>query len=728
MRTRLIHPFALLLIGALLPLAARAQEQPPDPEVEVLHWVATDGGDAMELEIFFALRDKRTGEAVLRDDVSLESAATVQVVGADAVPGALDDEPQTPIKVALVIDQSRSMSAVIGEEDGRPLRIIDAVRTAAREALGAAPPSASFVVMSFARDPAVQSTGFLRGADQAGVLSADIGKFEPIPGNTCIADAADAAIAYLSQNAEASERKAIILFTDGKDREGDSTSTPENNCSNLSLADVKTKALLTESSVIPIYVVGPCNEGCSNITPAELRQLARDTRGFAEIGPIGDMRGLFSRIMATLNSQQSVRARVYPRQGENTATFVVTRQGGQALSGTVQFDSPRDYRPPPQLTLEPLSYDPENDTYTAAVSLVNPLGVSTLAVGVYTSAEGDRVVLPDQVATVQGRTRIVLTFPGAGLDAGSEYFFLLRAEEEGRPVLNEAGSPILGFRRTTHTPELGFEIIGMTANYTANQLEVDLRWTGGGGGRALTFRGTLTEGATGRTNAIEPAAPQGDRLTVPLPPLLAASRERQEYTLNLTLQQDGEDYGSAAKAELIDPGPAPPGAPWGLIAAGLLAALAVALGGVIFARSRGAARQTAIPQPFNDATVLHKEPKPAPADATVLHVPDEPRRPRLRVQVAQTPGAGQAREQVVTSFPLLIGRDGAGMVIAGDEKISRSHVRVEAAGGGFTLTDLSANGTWVGERRIEKHAPFAFDEAVTVRLGPNTTLVLTPLA
>lgn len=732
MRKRHLSLIAILLFGTLLPFAAQAQEQPPDPEIEVLHTIATDVGDAIELEVFFAMRDKRTGEAVRRDVVNFDSAATVQIVGTEVVTGTLDDEPQTPIKVVLVIDKSRSMSRVIGEENDKPVRVIDAVRTAAQEALAAAPPNASFAVISFARESTIESDGFLRNADQSAVLRADIAKFEPVaerPGNTCIADAADDAITYLSQQTTAEERKAIILFTDGKDREGNSNTNLANNCSNLTIDQVQDKALLTQSSVIPIYVVAPCIDDCTNIKADELVALAQGTRAFQVIEPISEMRASFTKIMETLNGQQSVRARVFPREGENTATFVLNRPEASSLSGTVQFRSPKDFVPPPRLTLEPLGYNDITDSYTATVSIVNPRNVELVSVGVFTSAEGDQVVIPAQEERVDGRGEVPFIIPARGLKADLPYFFLLRARSQDGPLLTDKGSAVLGLRSTTYKPNLRFEIISLVPNYKENLLKVDLRFTGGQGGRDLRLRGTLTQDATGDANAINPTAPQGDTLTLPLPPLLSVARTKQFYTLNLILQLDGKDFQDVSKKQELDPPPPPMGTPWGLIIAGLLVALAGAVGTAFLVRSHNAARQAEIPIPFNDATVLHHEPKPSlSSDATVLHVPDEARQSRLRIRITQAGSTGLPREQDVKSFPLLIGRQGAGLVIAGDDKLSRSHVRIAVEGQGFTITDLSANGTWVGEQRLEKDVPFAFAGPLTVRLGPNTTLELTPLA
>lgn len=62
------------------------------------------------------------------------------------------------------------------------------------------------------------------------------------------------------------------------------------------------------------------------------------------------------------------------------------------------------------------------------------------------------------------------------------------------------------------------------------------------------------------------------------------------------------------------------------------------------------------------------------------------------------------REVLLTTVPLILGRSSDCGLVLDHEKVSRHHAEIRCEGQTFVVTDLgSTNGTWVNERRIERH-------------------------
>jgi len=75
----------------------------------------------------------------------------------------------------------------------------------------------------------------------------------------------------------------------------------------------------------------------------------------------------------------------------------------------------------------------------------------------------------------------------------------------------------------------------------------------------------------------------------------------------------------------------------------------------------------------------------------------------------------------------VLGRDHEAEVVIDATTVSRRHARLTVAEGGLTLEDLgSRNGTWVGEKKVER--PVGLEDGVTFKLGSlEVTLRLTRL-
>ncbi len=776
---------ALLGMFALGPLAG-AQERPP--EIAVLH-TATDpqpGAATLPLSIFFSLRDQN-GNIVPRSVVSLDGAQGSLIVAPAAgqpfppVPISVGD-PQTPIKIALVIDRSGSMNQRIGEANGQPLTLFEAVRTAAIESLKSAPQQAEFAVFSFAEKPELQSAGFLSQAEQSQLIQDAILRFapnKPGTGNTCITDAALAAIDFLNANKsdQALERKAVILFTDGIDKEADNSPTNGNNCSNLDFDAVIRSAQLSSGTIIPLYTIWPCTEPCDENQRAGLEKLARETRGASAIGSLQDSGALFQRVMELLNSQWVLKADVLASKGQNTATLrVQLGDDGTFLTAATPFESDRDYNPLPVIAVAQQQYSAEDDRYKVTLGITNPDGVGEVIAGVYNLDSGGVLVSQEQRFDKLGPL-LEFFLPTDGLKAGETYFLRITAQDKNKNPLQDAkGGPLLISYEFKYEPKLNYSIGAVTPEWEAGSLlvAVDVR---GAGERPLSFTGEITNRDKGDKEALAATSPREGQLRFPLPKLLRDATQPASYEITLRLE-DGEN-GLERRREppvTIEPQVQPGfltvfiNSPAGPVVLGLLGvALLGAIGGLIYMRTRPQKRE--IPLPFNPQTMLRPSPGEAaqavptprssavapaqvkipppvkvslppvapptevrssrqaapptvvsgPSSATVVHMPEQ-RRPRVRIKVVKTVDPTQVREQIF-ELPCSIGREQATFVITGDPKISRLHAELRADGDQLLLVDLgSTNGTLVRDKQLENKGSVALESPSVVGIGPNTTL------
>jgi hypothetical protein len=186
-----------------------------------------------------------------------------------------------------------------------------------------------------------------------------------------------------------------------------------------------------------------------------------------------------------------------------------------------------------------------------------------------------------------------------------------------------------------------------------------------------------------------------------------------------------------APAAAVAPAPAPAAAPDNTLlyaVAGLLV-VAIALVALVALRRRPAAVEVAPPVRSRDATsrvaaanageddeeqdgaertVVMRSPEVAAVERTVM----------LRVQpsLTVTRGLGQGKVfNLNAETSISIGRAPSNDIPLNDSAVSGEHCRVRPEGGNFVVHDLkSTNGTFVNEKRIERHRLSEGDE---IRIG-----------
>src|SRR5512143_1949117 len=87
-------------------------------------------------------------------------------------------------------------------------------------------------------------------------------------------------------------------------------------------------------------------------------------------------------------------------------------------------------------------------------------------------------------------------------------------------------------------------------------------------------------------------------------------------------------------------------------------------------------------------------------ETVVLQMPEAPKSFKLRIAEAQDENI--VGREFHFDRPALIGRADDCDIVLPDTSASRRHARIERTAAGFILQDQkSANGTWVGDRRVD---------------------------
>ena len=335
-RTVPIVAVFLLVLLAAVPLATYAQTA---AQIIVNYPELTDVDDALQLGVYFTVTDA-SGRVVT--DAKVKSAKLLLDDGTTVE--AQVEQPTTPFYIVLVLDASGSMGGAA--ED---------MRQAAIQAINDSPEQAQFAIIRF-NDKIDILQEFT--ADRNRAINA-IGEVKPVNlAGTCLYDASYEAIRLIKDAPQG--RRAIILFTDGKDEtaQGD-------QCSRHNLSDVVDFASQIDSRV-PIHTIGMSTQE-ANINSAELRNIATSTGGLAAIGDQTALKDLFQQIMDALKSQWLAKALIYPMRGPHTATLTVTLEDGTTLAALVSFEAVRDYKVPvlPTATATPIIVDLEIQSVTA---------------------------------------------------------------------------------------------------------------------------------------------------------------------------------------------------------------------------------------------------------------------------------------------------------------------------------------------------------------------------
>ena len=648
------NPVALALIAALAitlsPLVARAQDQPP--EVVTIAAMPEQRPDGLHLRTLFLVRDKATGRVV--QPKNIESASLLLSDNADEATPALLSSPTTPIKIALLLDESGSMT-----------KYIPSVRAAAKDAIAKAPDQAQFAIFRFSdissRSQVSPDLGFTPKADSATINNFIDTQYDARPNApTCLYNIALQATHYLAQNVAAGERRAIILFTDGKDERLDGT-----RCSDRSLDDVTREADPDSNSPTPIYTVGLCSEqSCGNVATDVLGRMAAQTLAIERHGTPDKLAGLFYDVMDDLSAQKLAEATIAPCEEKQATLLVRLVNGRDPIRGVFSLPGDHCYTPRASVNIDAPQTNEAENSYQFPITIKNasPLALSNLAVQVidsngttaYTdtlsSAQAETQPHDQRSATIKVRARYMrvqgdytLRVTGSTSDGVS---FVGEAPPKGQPnVLGE-----LPFKHTLQAdvhisiasvrPNDGLTSLGVTVDIDHKNV-IDPTTLSFLQYEAKFFQNGIVVESFGPTGVDLTKTITSFDVDIPLPAKLRPVGNPAEYKLELTLIAPPDpkrglgpqSYKSAQQQFTLTPPPEK--SFWERVGPvvtspyTLWALLVVVLGCVgLYAYTRYRT-QRVIPRPFNPSTIIGA---PPPSVAAKL--------PHKRLEPPVSPSSG----------------------------------------------------------------------------------------
>ena len=308
----------------------------------------------------------------------------------------------------------------------------DTLKKAAKLALTNTPDNSFFSVIQF--DEKVK---LLQDFTQnISAISYAIDQYKVNPLATCLYDAAYTAVETLSK--APAGRRAVILFTDGKDEKSNGLGP----CSQHTYQDLTT---LANQMQVPINTIG-LSDATSKINTVELDSMASSTGGFSAISGQADLSQAFTKIMDALKAQWMAETVVYPIQGQNDATLSVLLKDNTSLNANFNFTSSNNYPGPPSpvaAQLTGLLFHPENSSYDIQLSLSSPELVSYVKVSIWDKKSGLKVAEYVFNDPVQFNT---FNFPTDKLTEGGDYtlHFIAVSRSDNTPfplVRDDQGNP-----------------------------------------------------------------------------------------------------------------------------------------------------------------------------------------------------------------------------------------------------------------------------------------------
>ena len=384
--------FCLLLVGIISLLVSGGAAAQESWRIRVNLVTTLERPSEMIARIYFGIFDPRTSRPVMDVDVSSVQLALTNT--GFTAQGEIKP-PDIPIYVTLVLDSSGSMA-----------NSAQLLRDAAKQALSNIPSDGLFAVIQFDEEVKILQDF----TENLSAIEFAIDQYKVNQRGTCMYDAAYAAIEAMKNLP--SGRRAVILFTDGKDEK-----TGGVRCSQHTYQELIDLAMLAQ---VPINTIGLA-ERASNINAVELQGMANSTGGYSATGGQADMAGAFSLMMDSLKSQWMAEAIIYPLKGNNNGILTLTLKDGTVLTSDVVIASNTEYSGPPSpvsARLDGLNYDPDAQQYNLQFSMSGSELVGYVKVSVWDQQAGLKV---DDYLFNDPQSNNVFPIPTNGMTAERDY-------------------------------------------------------------------------------------------------------------------------------------------------------------------------------------------------------------------------------------------------------------------------------------------------------------------
>lgn len=366
-----------------------AQSQ-PDVRINTISTIELP--ESVNLKIYFNFFDRQTGQAIT--DITPENAV-INLLNTGRAAGGEIKQPDIPIYVTMVMDASGSMAS------SQQL-----LKDAAKLALTNVPNDAFFSVVQFDEE-IILLQDF---TENLSALTFAIDQMKTSGKGTCLYDAAFTAVEAMEKAPVG--RRAVILFTDGKDETKEGTV-----CSQHTYRELVDKAM---NAQVPIHTIG-LSVSAGNINAVELENMAASTGGFSAIGNEGQLKKSFEQIMLGLKAQYMVESVIYPRSGDNNAVLTMSLPDFGEVSTDFIVNSSKDYPGPPSpvtAKLDGFALRPETMSYDVQLSFTSPELINYLKVAIWEERGGAKITefVFENIATFN-----TLNIPTDDLIAEREY-------------------------------------------------------------------------------------------------------------------------------------------------------------------------------------------------------------------------------------------------------------------------------------------------------------------
>ena len=717
---------AMIVLAATLPVRAQSSAQ---PQVVVLQTVpyAEPTDQQLGLDIFFTLR-RSDGTPIILDEAELADAGEIRLLSGTQSVSPVSIAPATgPIRIAFVIDASGTMVSSIAS-----------VREAAKKALEQAPPNALVAVYAFHKLESDQVLVPIQDYTQNHQLIIQaLDAITPKRNNpTCLYNAAFAATAQLAQSAGPADRRAIILFTDGKDE--DVTGKP---CSQRTVANVISGA---QEKNTPIYTIGLCSTAaCTNLNVDVLSQIAEGTNTFPRHGQLAEMEGQFRMVMDQINSQWVARGRVGASKGVTNATLTIFRTNQQApLACSLTFSAPRDFYAVPSFQLK-ARYVENQDGYELTISASNTQSLQ----GIVIEAWSENSVVAELPVALAALGAPVL-FPATKLSVGQKYNFLLHATDTlsnpftaATPIFKDDPTVLAqSGEQAAYRPLFSYAVETINADWKRNELVVKLTIHNATETSAPIFSGYVSASNSEVLRFARLVPDAEGQIHIPLGNEGAfRSAAESQKPLLLTVTPENKPATEPKEREFTPTKPPTDWLPWLIGTASLLGLTVV----VWLVRRQGSQGRYKVRPgvPYDDPSATKRAPHAPPIVGDQVGAKAEatlPVRRQLLLTLKKAPDLAKQpqRDWQVRDELTIVGRSATNAIRIEDPGISNTHLQLAPNGNAaWVLTAFkSTNGTWIcapdptgnypeiAWKLLAPSQEHAVTTGMRVRLGQDTEL------
>jgi FHA domain/von Willebrand factor type A domain len=330
-------------------------------------------------------------------------------------------KPDVPIYITLVLDASGSMSGAA-----------PTLRKAAKESLNNSPDNSLFSVVQFDEEiKLIQDF-----TENIPAISYAIDRYQVAQKGTCLYDATYSAVEAMAKAPIG--RRAVILFTDGKDEKADGKV-----CSKHTYQELVDFAMQNQ---VPISTIG-LSYKAGAINDLELKSMAASTGGVSAIAGQGDLETAFGNIMQALKAQWMFEANIYPRRGKNDAVLNIVLKDGTALNQPFPINSNTDYPGPPSpvsVNFAGLLLKAAQQSYEVQLDVTSPELAKYIKIEIWDKQAGSKV---DEYVFDKLAANNQLLIPTKSLTTGKSYEMRITAinKQDGTPFQighDDQGKPL----------------------------------------------------------------------------------------------------------------------------------------------------------------------------------------------------------------------------------------------------------------------------------------------